>query len=157
LRDGASVQILVTVHVAAGASGTVPNTARVESGETDPDPDNNRDRERIKVVPPGTLHAQPIADLGVTKDASRLQVRAGGTVRYQLRVTNHGPNTATDVHLTDTSLLGRHVVSAHPSQGSCDTGTVVTCSLGTLHVNDHASVTVVVRMPLSGTARNTVS
>jgi uncharacterized repeat protein (TIGR01451 family) len=103
IRVGASAQILVTARVAEGATGAIRNTSHVVGAEEDPNPDNNHDNETIRVRP--GLPEQPTANLRVTKTASSHSVARGGTVTYHLNVTNLGPDTTTNAHLTDTVIV----------------------------------------------------
>lgn len=155
IARGGSAQILVTARVAEGATGTIRNTSHVVGAEEDPNPDNNHDTETIHVRP--GLPEQGTANLRVTKTASHPSVARGGTITYHLTVSNLGPDTATHAHLTDTVTVDHDVVSVHPSQGTCHAAPVLTCSLGTIRRNDHATVSVVVRLSDIGAARNNVS
>ena len=71
-------------------------------------------------------------------------------------VINLGPNNATNVRIVDTLPSGVTSVSAVPSQGSCTvTSTTVDCSLGTLLVEQSATVTLTVTPTTAGQITNT--
>lgn len=71
------------------------------------------------------------ADLAITKIAPAT-VESGDQLEFAITVTNNGPDTATNVDVTDVLPAGVTYVSATPSQGSCSGATTVTCNLGTL-------------------------
>jgi len=64
---------------------------------------------------PGTA---PAIDLAVTKTADNDTPQEGNTVTYTITVTNNGPDTATNVVVTDTVPAGTTFVSANPSEDS---------------------------------------
>src|SRR5262249_49189683 len=91
---------------------TVANTARVKGAEGDPNSFNDLARVETTVLPP----AAASADLTVTLGAAATLIQ-GHDLTYTVGVTNHGPDAATAVTLTDTLPLGVTVVSAVSSQG----------------------------------------
>ena len=96
-----------------------------------------------------------LANLALTKSDAPDPVVSGSPLTYTISVVNAGPNTATDVAITDTLPAGVTLVSAVPSQGSCAGTTVVVCSLGTLNIEQSASVTITVTPSTSGQITNT--
>lgn len=92
------------------------NTATVDA-ESDGDRSNNT----------STDAGRPLADLAVGKRALTPTVNPGDPVLFVVRVTNTGPDTATNVKLRDFVGTGLTFIKAVPSQGSCQ-GRV--CSLG---------------------------
>jgi uncharacterized repeat protein (TIGR01451 family) len=94
-------------------------------------------------------------DLAVTKSASTDTVFPGAILTYTLTVRNGGPSTATGVVLTDTLPEGAVFMRASPSQGTCERGTTVTCTLGTLANGATARVTLDVRATRPGPMTNT--
>ena len=104
----------------------------------------------------GGASAAPPADLSITKTASPSVVQ-GNNLTYTIRVTNGGPNPATNVVVTDNLPAGSDVdfVSATSTAGSCQrTGNTVTCNLGTVANNADQTVTIVVQAKKSGTISN---
>ncbi len=88
-----------------------------------------------------TLSA-PIADLAITKVADDQTPTAGTNTTWTLEVTNNGPETAPDVHVTDILPAGLTYVSAVPDQGSCALAAgTVTCDLGTMASSDVVQIT----------------
>jgi uncharacterized repeat protein (TIGR01451 family) len=96
-------------------------------------------------------------DLGITKVDSADPSQAGSDLTYTLTVTNHGPNPATGVSVTDTPPSGLSASSATASQGSCSGTGPVTCAVGDLASGASATVTIVVRPTEPGTITNTAT
>ena len=74
---------------------------------------------------------------------------------YSLTVSNNGPQTATNVVLTDTLPVGALFISA--TTGCTHSAGVVTCALGTLVNGASSLVNIVIRLPSAGTAINNAS
>jgi hypothetical protein len=73
-------------------------------------------------------------------------------------VANGGPESGTDVVVTDTLPATVTFVSAAPSQGSCgQAGGVVTCNLGTIFSEASATIDIVVKPTQAGVITNTAS
>ena len=62
------------------------------------------------------------ADIGVTKSVSDPTPAVGTNVTFTITATNHGPNDATGVQVTDPVPAGVTLVSASPSQGTYGSG-----------------------------------
>jgi uncharacterized repeat protein (TIGR01451 family)/LPXTG-motif cell wall-anchored protein len=127
-------------------TGTFPNTATVRGDVTETTLTNNQSTATITVSttppPPGT----PQVDLAITKTADPASVNINDTLLYTLRATNNGPDTATNVIVTDTLPDGLIVDGISSDKGSCtQAGKVITCSLGTMAKGDavviHVSTT----------------
>lgn len=86
-----------------------------------------------------------VADLQITKTASPDPVSVGQDLTYTLTVTNNGPNTATDVQVTDPLPAGVTWQSTATSQGSCvdPAPSVVNCALGDIANGASAIVTII--------------
>jgi uncharacterized repeat protein (TIGR01451 family) len=97
------------------------------------------------------------ADVSVTKSDTPDPVTVGTNVTYTMTVTNHGPDIATDVELTDTLPGAVTLVSATPSAGSCTGTSIIVCDLGSLANGASATVTIVVGTTAIGTLTNTAS
>lgn len=98
-------------------------------------------------------------DVSITKTASTTQPTVGTNLMYTLLVTNHGPNTAHHVMVSDPLPSNNTFVSATTSQGTCTftasfpSGTV-NCNLGTIPSSGaptSATVTIVVITPAKPT------
>lgn len=152
LPAGGTAQVLVSAR--ADAAGTLINDASVDSATQDPDPSNNRTRAE---VPSEQGPVPPAADLEIVKVARPRAVTGSKSIRFTLRVTNHGPVTATGVKVVDTPRLPLTVVSTRPSQGSCERGLPIRCQLGTLQPGQTATIEVVAKPRAAGTLRNAAS
>ncbi len=144
--DGATVTIVVRPN----AAGTKTNSASVTADEIDFAPVSNL-ATALTVV-------HPSADLAVTKAGAPDPVPVSHNVSYSLVVTNHGPNTATGVMLTDPLPKNVLFVSAVASQGGCtNTSGIVTCAAGAIPAGGSATVTITVTATAVGTITNTTT
>jgi uncharacterized repeat protein (TIGR01451 family) len=154
LVAGGEALIQVTATVAAHASGSIVNHATVWDDRLDPNLTNNTASATVHVTP----GAQAMSDLVVTKHVDRHTAAVGQRLHYTITVTNKGPDTALQVKLTDTPALPIRVVSTHvsASQGSCQTGPPLTCSLGRLRPGARAAVNITAVTRVAGVQINTV-
>jgi uncharacterized repeat protein (TIGR01451 family) len=141
LAVGQTKTLTFTVTVAAGAApGTlVTNCAAAGSDSVLLTRELNRACTQTVVLP--TRRAL----LSITKSAPA-QARPGETITYTLSVTNHGPNTATDVTIKDPlpdMSLGT-ITSLPP--GCTLASSAVTCDLGTMAPGETKTLTVEVRV-----------
>ncbi|MFI6283239.1 hypothetical protein ACIBCM_00550 [Streptomyces sp. NPDC051018] len=135
LPVGDSAIFTLTGTAAAGAT-SISNTARVTGDNDDPNPGNNTSTIRTTVT-------QIEADLAMSKTGPA-SVAPGGTVSYQLTVTNNGPDDSTGFTVTDTIPAG--LTGATTSTPGCAIAAgVLTCTGGALAVGDSVVIT------LSGT------
>jgi uncharacterized repeat protein (TIGR01451 family) len=92
----------------------------------------------------------PLADLSLSMTESPNPIRHGTNFTYTIRVGNNGPDTATNLAVTDPLPNGSTFVSVTPSTGTCShptlgaTGTV-NCPLGNLAKGSTATVKLVLR------------
>jgi uncharacterized repeat protein (TIGR01451 family) len=101
---------------------------------------------------------QGCTDLSLAKSGPAGRAPTGRDMTYTLTVTNGGPETASDVVVTDTLPATVTYVSATPSQGSCaEAAGVVTCNLGMILSEASATVSIVVRPTQAGVITNTAS
>jgi uncharacterized repeat protein (TIGR01451 family) len=146
LVSGGQALVSVTYTVAADASGTLVNEASVFGDQADPDPSNNIARSAITVTPlpvrPPDPGPQPIANLVVVKHVNRSTALVGQKLTYTIKVSNGGPNAASDVQVLDASRQPLTVLSIHPEQGSCKAGRPIRCRLGTLGSHRHTTITI---------------
>src|SRR3989344_5625308 len=99
------------------------------------------------------------SDLALTKGGS-FSVTPGGLITYTLRVTNNGPDAATNVVITDPIPSGLASQNFLPNQSpGCALGTPATqvlCSAGTLSVGEERDFQVVFQVPLTATCADTI-
>jgi uncharacterized repeat protein (TIGR01451 family) len=100
---------------------------------------------------------EPVIDLSITKTDRPDPVFVGAQLVYTLTLRNLGPDTATNVRVTDALPAATDYVSVAASQGICTGGAVVRCSLGTLAAGGRATVTIVVRPTEPGALINTAT
>jgi uncharacterized repeat protein (TIGR01451 family) len=91
----------------------------------------------------------PVADVSITKGAPGTAV-PGSQITYNILVSNAGPQTASNVVVTDTIPAGTTFVSATPSQGTCSfAAPTVTCNLGAVASGGSATIALTVVTPTS--------
>ena len=118
------------------------------------DPAGNRltasDDARVDITP-------RLIDLVIVKDASS-PTPLNGIVNYSLRVTNRGPDTATNVQVADPAPVGITYLTANPSQGTCAVSpSLVTCSLGTIAPGQTVTIAITARATAVGQHTNTAT
>src|SRR3954469_23552008 len=120
LANAATSSFTVVVKVTA-VSGSITNTNTGSSDASDTVQTDNSATATTTVTPP------PTADLGITKSTPTTNAAPGAAVAYTIIVTNHGPDTATSVTMTDTlpATLLFQSISA-PGGYVCTTPTVGT-------------------------------
>jgi uncharacterized repeat protein (TIGR01451 family) len=98
------------------------------------------------------------ADVAITKTGSSFfgsKAVAGSNFTYTINVTNSGPNTATNVVVTDTIPPGVTLVSS--SIACSNASGTLTCALGNLAKGASSSFTVTVFLPSSGVGSTTIT
>ncbi|HEX3152354.1 MAG TPA: hypothetical protein VHR66_30050 [Gemmataceae bacterium] len=112
--------------------GALSNSATGSADQFDPDLGNNG----------GSANISPQqADLVLGKSVDNPLPNVGDTIAYTILVRNAGPDTATNVRVTDALPAGLTFVSATPTQGAYDSATGV-WAVGTLAVNGEARLTI---------------
>lgn len=158
VASGQSISLTVgfTVNTMANCVPmTVTNTANVTST---PPPANTTNTQTF-VTTPITCPGQ--ADLSIVKNGPASILR-GDNPMYIVSVTNTGPETATNVVITDPIPAGATFVPAQ-SDALCGVqGANVICALGSITANQSKSVTIVFNMPIvqnctSTTIQNTAT
>jgi uncharacterized repeat protein (TIGR01451 family) len=145
LPPGGSTVITLTVYVTPSAYPGGVNTVTVSTpNDTDPSNDTYEDPTNV----------DPVADLRLTKVVDNPNPSLGDTIIYTVTVTNDGPNTATNVEVTDQIPAGLTFVSATPSQGSYNQITGV-WTVGTLNSGDSATLIIQAIVSSLGTITNT--
>jgi uncharacterized repeat protein (TIGR01451 family) len=90
------------------------NTATISASDQ-PDPNLGNNSASATVTPQQ-------ADLVLAKLVSNPTPNVGDTITFTVTLSNSGPNTATNVQVTDSLPAGLQFVSATPSQGSYNNG-----------------------------------
>jgi uncharacterized repeat protein (TIGR01451 family) len=124
--------VTVTGHDAAGHSLTASDDARVD------------------ITP-------RLIDLVIQKDATS-PTPLNGVVNYSLKVTNKGPDTATNVQVADPAPAGITYLTANASQGTCSLSpALVTCALGTIAPGQTVTIAITARATTLGSHTNTAT
>ena len=97
------------------------------------------------------------ADVSVTKSDSPDPATLGTNVSYTITVTNHGPDIAADVELTDVLPAGVGLLSVTPTVGACAGASTIICDFGDLANGASATVTIVVSTAAAGKLTNTAT
>ena len=149
LEPGELIQILLRANVSEAATGSLTNTARVDSGTPDPNPDNNTSTVVTPVIP-----AENSADLSIIKTSAPNPVQPGGVLTYTLTIFNAGPSPAVNTVLTD------HVPSVLTNvEYSLDGGLTWQPWTGTLNLGTPlagSSITVLIRGTVSPSASGSI-
>lgn len=141
----------ITIQVTAAEAGAVTTNAQVSSAQLDPNAADNQTASTTTV-----LTELPEADLGVTLSAHADPVNLSSPLIYTLTVTNGGPQTASDVVLTQTMPPNSSFLSARAEQGSCEYRTLsLSCQLGSLAVGAQTQVEVTLLSPATGSIVST--
>lgn len=122
--------------VVSGISGTGFNQVDVTVDETETHADNNRAIE--------STTTRRTADLSIIKTGPDV-LTPGASFDYTIVVTNLGPNPSAGAIVTDTLPAPLTLASAGP--GCTNVGPAVTCTLGTLGLNETATITIRASVP----------
>jgi uncharacterized repeat protein (TIGR01451 family) len=115
VNNAASATLLLSARVVSANAQT--NTASVSRADQfDPNPGNNNS---------SATETPQQADLAVQKTVNNATPNVGDTVTFTVTLNDNGPNTATNVQVSDLLPAGFSFVSATPSQGSYNNGTGV--------------------------------
>ncbi|MBL0226231.1 MAG: VCBS repeat-containing protein [Geobacteraceae bacterium] len=136
----------VTASIVVSTSvdgGTISNTVSVASSSPDPDSGNNSITASATSV--------PYADLSMSMTDSPDPIVGGENLTYSISITNSGASSAASVSVADTLPVGMLLISATPSVGSCNnTGSSITCAIGTLASGSTETVSIIASTPLTG-------
>jgi uncharacterized repeat protein (TIGR01451 family) len=157
VQVGQEVLVTIVVNVPSGITGTISNTATTGGAVTEPTLVNNTDICNTTVTA-----TTGNANLSITKSDDIDPILAGNQLTYTLDVVNAGPDTATNVLVTDslpgttTFVSGTWTNNSAVTSGSCsESGHLVTCSLGVILSGGTATVTIVVTV--DPTVRGTIT
>jgi uncharacterized repeat protein (TIGR01451 family) len=140
---------VVTLWVTANQGGTLNNTAVAYHDMDDPYLDNNIASEVTIVI--------PMADLSVIKGADQDPAYYLRPFTYTVTITNNGPDTATNISITDelpeSVLLGSVALIG----GFCSGTSLITCTLGELLSGESVTATIIVTPTVDGIIQNVAS
>ncbi|MBU6409760.1 MAG: DUF11 domain-containing protein [Verrucomicrobia bacterium] len=97
------------------------------------------------------------ADNALSMSVSTNSIILGGAVNYFVGVTNWGPSSATNVFVYDSLPSQATLLSSNLSQGSLETGLLLTWNVGNLAVNSGALLTLTVQPGQIGAATNSAT
>ncbi len=131
-----TVTIVVRVPSAAVAAAAITNTATITGEGVDTDPSNDEDSIDVAVTRQAVLT--------LAKSDSPDPNTVGGTLTYEILVTNTGPSTATNVVVSDPLPAGLTYNSSTTTAGTVAEATgVITATIPTLAPGASATVTIV--------------
>ncbi len=137
MANGAAVTI--TLIVTPTVAGGLVNTASATSDVADPDPSDDTDGASTTVTAATTS-----ADLEVAKSASADPVYVGDRFSYTIILTNHGPDAAQEVVVTDP--LDSDVSLISTDHGGVEAAGVVTWNLGNVASGDVVAISLEVEV-----------
>ena len=137
----------LNITVFVNQTGASNNTVFVQGDEFDPEITNNNAVSVLNAVS---------ADLGITKTADRMVINNGETTTITIRVYNAGPNTPTNITVTDLLPPGILILELNPSQGTYNNTTNI-WYVGTLPPLGSATLTMVIKALETGYKTNIVS
>ncbi|MCL2115777.1 MAG: DUF11 domain-containing protein, partial [Methanobrevibacter sp.] len=147
LNVGNTVSLNITVRV--NGSGNIPNVANVFVNETNIG-NNSTDGNDSNF----TVNATVNLTISKTSNATEF-MNVGDLVEYTIIVTNHGPDNATGVLVTD--ILDFRLVFVNATGNYNFNGTHVIWSVGNLNVANNVTLTLIVRINGTGNITNNAS
>jgi uncharacterized repeat protein (TIGR01451 family) len=139
LPVGGSATYTAVCSIAAGATGSLVNTATVSSAISDPDPANNSATDTDTLTPQ--------ADLAITKTDGLTQATAGQATTYTIVVSNSGASDAP----------GSSVADTFPAALTGVTWTCVGAGGGTCTAAGAGNITDTANLPAGGSVTYTVN
>lgn len=131
-----TITIVVEVPATAAAAAAVTNTATVTGDGVETNPSNNTVDRDVAITRQAVLT--------LTKSDTPDPNSVGGTLTYEILVTNTGPSTATNLVVQDTLPAGLTFTSVNTSAGTASEASgVITANIPSLAVNASATITVV--------------
>ncbi|AEG18389.1 conserved repeat domain protein [Methanobacterium paludis] len=133
LINGASATLTITGNAGAAMAGTITTNIATKTGETEYDPT--------------TIGEQTTADI-YTKEADVVLTQtgnySGSTVTFVVTATNNGPDTATNINITDIIPAGLTNFTVNPSIGTYSNGiwtipTLANGAIATLTITGNAT------------------
>jgi uncharacterized repeat protein (TIGR01451 family) len=147
LPAGADYKVHITAQTSQTECGVYDNTATLTiTNSGNPDPASAEESCAFRV------------DLAITKSGSpATQVLGTGNITWTMVVTNNGPDTDTNVKVSDPMPLGNTYVSSSTTQGTCTGGAVLNCDLGTMTKGQQVTITLVTTPSAVGIQTNTAT
>ncbi len=142
---------LINVTATILAAGAFDNSATATSPLPDPDPVDNTDDDDNG----GSTTAA--VDIAVVKTSSAPNIFIGQSFSFTIVVTNNGPDTATNVTLSDPLPANFALDATATTQGSCAGTTTVNCSLGTMLNGSSVTITLTGHPTAPGAMPNTAT
>lgn len=144
--------VFLTITGTAVAPAAPPSLAfdvvLAVSTTADPRPDNDFAVEATAIAGP----AAPHANLSLTKVAEETSVGLGETLTDTITVTNHGPDTASGVTLTDALPPNVSYVSSSPAGACAEVAGGLVCDLGQLGPGASTTLTITTTANAPGSA-----
>lgn len=138
LNPGGSATFTVNAAVRSNASGTISNSAALDS-PIDPATNNKTVTDTTSVTPQVDLVLDVSAPITVT---------ASAPLTYTLTITNSGPSALSGLTITQTLPLTATFVSVTPGSPACQqAANVVVCQLGSLAAGAQTQALVVANAP----------
>ena len=156
LNAPANFSLVLQVNSSTANGTTISDTVTASASNAVPNQTTNSATATAVVANNGA------ATLSIAKTASSSTVASGDLLVYTLEVANNGPNTATNVLVTDPLPSNVTYQSNTSSTGTCsEAGGTVTCELGTMAMtsgtNPPATITIVTLAGAPGIATNTAT
>jgi uncharacterized repeat protein (TIGR01451 family) len=146
-----------TVHIISGTGpgtgGACPTTGVVDNTGSVTTTNDGSGQASAQTCVEG------ITDLSITKTgspATQNQNPPYQNITWTMVVTNNGPDTDTNVQISDPMPAGNTYVSHTTTKGTCTGGAILTCDLGTMLKDDTVTITLVTKPTLTGEQINTV-
>ncbi|MCE7698052.1 MAG: DUF11 domain-containing protein [Methanobacterium paludis] len=143
LINGATATLTITGNAGAAMAGTTTTNTATKTGETEYDPT--------------TIGEQTTADI-YTKEADVVLTQtgnySGSTVTFVVTATNNGPDTATNINITDIIPAGLTNFTVNPSIGTYSNGI---WTIPTLANGDIATLTITGNATPETTTTNTAN
>ncbi|WP_029145554.1 DUF7507 domain-containing protein [Microbacterium luticocti] len=130
--------VAIDLTVTVRKTSSITNVGDVSSGTGDPDWGNNH------MV--GTVESGRATDLILAKTADTAEAAPGDRVSYTLTARNDGPEAAAGVVIADRLPAGLVDVAADPADDCTVTGSVVSCTAGSLTPGAQFTATVTARI-----------
>jgi uncharacterized repeat protein (TIGR01451 family) len=151
LNGTAQVKLIATPK----ATGTLTQNPSLRAAEVDPNTANNTTTITANVQPAPSV---PTANLGLTMSATPNPVLTGQNLTYAIKLSNAGPDAASNVKMINPLPQNTSYVSSNTTLGTCAVATgTLTCNIGALAANASASVNLVVTSKVAGTITNSAS